>query len=199
MVNSRPTVLINYSGGIDSVYAAWRALKDGERPILHHCVLKNKTLRYPHEKRAVSHTLHYFNKVGLKDYVYVESGFDYGSLGHLIFDVEIIGFLTGVVLRNAKYRQVDRVIVSVNKDDPTGRDINNFRRVHANLYAESVIDKPIKWEYPMIHMSKAEIMADMPRDLLKLCFWCRRPKSNGSYCGQCKSCREVVPILKELT
>jgi 7-cyano-7-deazaguanine synthase in queuosine biosynthesis len=197
--SASPTVLINYSGGIDSVFAAWQALKQGERVLIHHCILKNRNNRYNSEKAATAATLNYFKKVGLTNYKYVESGFDYGTIGYLIYDVEIIGFLTGVVLRNPRYSNLDRVIVSVNANDPTGRDINNFRRSRANLYAESVSGKSIKWEYPMIHMTKEEIIGKMPKELALSCWWCRRPKSSGKPCGSCPPCKEVLPIMNKLT
>lgn len=194
-----PNVLINLSGGIDSVYAAWQSLKNGDEPILHHCTLKNRSRRWAHEKKAVSETLNYFSKVGLNKYKYLESGFDYGTLTHLIYDVEIIGFLSGVVLRNPRYLSIDRVIVSVNANDPTGQDINNFRRTQANAYTELVAGRKINWEYPMISMEKSEIISKMPRELVSSSWWCRRPQKNSKPCGYCRSCKETIPSIKSLT
>jgi 7-cyano-7-deazaguanine synthase in queuosine biosynthesis len=192
-------VLINFSGGIDSTYAAWESLRSGDTPILHHCVLRGRDDRWRFEREAVSNILKYFNKVGLNKYRYIESGFDYGSIGHLIYDVEVIGFLSGVVLRNPKYAHINRIIVSVNANDPTGQDINNFRRTQANAYTELVVGKTISWEYPMIHMDKSEIIRKMPRDLVDASWWCRRPQSSGKPCGYCRSCKETMPTIKSLT
>jgi 7-cyano-7-deazaguanine synthase in queuosine biosynthesis len=190
------TVLINFSGGIDSTYAAWDALRSGETPLLHHCVLKSRGDRWRYERQAVIKILEYFNKVGLSKYKFIESGFDYGTLNYLIYDVEVIGFLSGVVLRNPKHKNIDRVVVSVNANDPTGRDINNFRRTQANAYTELVAGKSIQWEYPMIHMEKSELIKKMPPELVKACWWCRRPQQNGKACGYCRSCKETFPDAK---
>lgn len=193
------TVLINFSGGIDSTYAAWSALREGEVPLLHHCSLKSRGDRWRYERQAIIKSLEYFNRVGLNKYKFIESGFDYGTLGHLIYDVEVIGFLSGVVLRNPRHSHIDRVIVSVNADDPTGIDMNNFRRTQANAYTELVAGKKINWEYPMIHMKKEEIIRKMPPDLVKTTWWCRRPLRNGAPCAACRSCKETVPAVKSLT
>lgn len=185
----QPDCLINISGGIDSVYSALKCLESGGRPILHHCVLKSRTSRWSYEKKAVMHALAYFRRNNLNDFVYIESGFDYGTVGHLVYDVEIIGFLTGVVLRNPKYSNVNKVIVSVNKDDPSGRDINAARRVTSNGLADLMVGRSLEFLYPYISMTKADIIKDMPKELISGLWWCRTPK-NGNRCNKCRACRE---------
>jgi 7-cyano-7-deazaguanine synthase in queuosine biosynthesis len=192
-------VLINYSGGVDSVYAAYTALRKGEKVYIHHCVLKSKTSRHDQEKRAVTRTLDYFKSHNLKNFKYIESGFDYGNLGYMIYDVELMGFITGTILRNPAHKEIKRVVVSVNSEDPTGKDINTPRRVSANALAEQVAGRKIKWEYPFIHMTKAEVMHDMPPKLLGMTWFCRRPQKNNTPCKSCASCKSTLPVVKSLT
>jgi len=195
----KPTAMVNISGGVDSVYAALKALQSGEKLLLHHCVLKSRTNRWQQEKRAVQEALSYFRKQGLTSFIYVETSFDYGKINYLIYDVELIGFLTGLVLRNPKYESVAKVIVSVNKDDPTGRDINTPRRVVSNALATTLLgDRKIDFVYPHINITKKDMIRDTPRPLLEKLWWCRTPRGNNP-CGTCKPCREINPILKNLT
>ncbi len=187
--------MINLSGGVDSVYAAYDALKRGEEVLLHHCVLKSRTNRWQQEKKSVNHALNYFSKVGLNTYTYVETSFDYGKITYLIYDVELIGFLTGLVLRNPKYKNVSRVIVSVNANDPSARDVNTPRRVKANALTDILMDKQVKFEYPYIEISKADMIKSLPPDLVAGLWWCRTPRG-GNKCGRCKPCREINTIVK---
>lgn len=191
--------MVNISGGVDSVYAALKALESGERLLLHHCVLKSRANRWQQEKKAVAHALSYYKLRGLDDFHYVETSFDYGQISYLIYDVELIGFLTGLVLRNPRYNSVEKVIVSVNKDDPSGRDLNTPRRVISNALARTLLfDRPINFVYPHIDITKKEMIRDTPKELLEKLWWCRTPK-NGKQCGTCRPCREINPILKNLT
>lgn len=191
--------MINISGGVDSSYAALKALESGERLLIHHCVLKSRTNRWQQEKKAVAHALSYYERRGLDNFHYVETSFDYGKIAYLIYDVELIGFLTGLVLRNPRYDSVKKVIVSVNKDDPSGRDINTPRRVVSNALARTLlIDRPIDFVYPHIDITKKQMIEGTPKDLLEKLWWCRIPK-NGTQCGTCRPCREINPILRNLT
>ena len=192
-------VLVNYSGGVDSVYAAYRALRNGDKVYLHHCVLKSRVSRHTQEKKAVGNTIDYFKGHGMENFKYIETSFDYGNLDYMIYDVELIGFITGIILKKPAHKNISRVIVSVNAEDPTGIDINTPRRVSANALAEQVAGRKIDWEYPFIHMTKKEVMEDMPPELLKMTWWCRRPQKNNTPCNACNSCKSTAKVVKSLT
>jgi 7-cyano-7-deazaguanine synthase in queuosine biosynthesis len=194
-----PTAMVNISGGVDSVYAALKALQSGQSLLLHHCVLKSRTNRWQQERKAVQHALAYYRGLGLDKFIYVETSFDYGKISYLIYDVELIGFLTGLILRNPRYNSIKQVIISVNKDDPSGRDQNTPRRVVSNALATTVLgDRKIEFLYPHVDMTKKDMLRDTPKDLLEKLWWCRTPKNNNA-CGTCRPCREINPILKKLT
>lgn len=191
----KPNIMINLSGGIDSVYAAYDALKRGESILLHHCVLKSRTNRWQQERKAVDHALKYFNKNELNNYTYVETAFDYGKINYLIYDVELIGFLTGLVLRNPKYNSVKKVVVSINASDPSALDINTPRRVNANTLTNTLLDREIEFDYPYISISKEDMIRNLPKELLSGLWWCRIPRG-GNKCGKCKPCREINRLVK---
>jgi 7-cyano-7-deazaguanine synthase in queuosine biosynthesis len=190
--------MINLSGGVDSVYAAYESLKNGEDLLLHHCVLKSRTNRWEQERKAVDHALKYFSRNGLDNYTYVETGFDYGKINYLIYDVELVGFLTGLVLRNPKYKNISKVVVSINANDPSAKDINTPRRFKANALAEVLLDKKINFEYPYVDITKESMVRSLPRELLSGLWWCRTPRG-GNKCGACKPCREINHLAKSLT
>lgn len=190
--------MINFSGGVDSTYAAYDALRSKQSVLLHHCVLKSTTNRWVEEKKSVDFALNYFSKMGLNKYVYVESSFDYGKISYMIYDVEIIGFLTGLVLRNPKYKSVDRVVISVNANDPSARNINTPRRVKANALTDILMNREVSFEYPYINITKKEMIKNLPKDLVKGLWWCRKPRGDQK-CGRCNPCKEINPIMKNLT
>ena len=190
--------MVNLSGGIDSVYAAYDQLKAGKSVLLHHCVLKSRTNRWVSEKKATQHALDYFTKNGLKNFIYVETSFDYGKITHMIYDVELMGFLTGLVLRNPKYKSVKEVVVSVNANDPSALDRNTPRRVRANALTDIIIDKPVEFLYPYVDITKRDMVEALPKELLSGLWWCRTPR-NGNRCSKCKPCREINPIIRSLT
>jgi len=194
----KPTTMINFSGGIDSVYAAYDQLKSGKMVLLHHCVLKSKTNRWQQEKKAVNHAINYFKKNGLNNFAYVETSFDYGKITYMIYDVELIGFLTGLVLRNPKYNSVKTVIISVNANDPSALDRNTPRRVRANSLTNTLLERSVDFEYPYVSLTKKNMISGLPRDLLLGLWWCRTPRGN-SKCGRCRPCMEINPIIKSLT
>ncbi len=146
----------------------------------------------------MQHALNYFTSQGLNTYTYVETTFDYGKITYLIYDVELIGFLTGLVLRNPKYKNVSRVIVSVNANDPSARDVNTPRRVKANALTDILIDRQVNFEYPYVDITKADMVKSLPPDLVKGLWWCRTPRA-GNRCGRCRPCKEINALVKNLT
>jgi 7-cyano-7-deazaguanine synthase in queuosine biosynthesis len=51
--------------------------------------------------------------------------------------------------------------------------------------------------YPLIDMTKRDIIKEIPIELLRLCWWCRRPR-DGAECHRCHTCRQVDPVLREI-
>lgn len=46
---------------------------------------------------------------------------------------------------------------------------------------EGAVKIPLEWH------TKTEVLKELPKDLLKLCWWCESPKK-GKACGKCKPC-----------
>ena len=184
------TLLVNLSGGVDSVYATWKLLTEGHRLILHHCRIVNREGRRDVEMRAVRQTVSWLQTHRLRSFTLIESGYDHGDMGRLIYDVELIGFLTGVALRDPSRRMIRTVVVSANAGDAsvTAPDTSRIRR--RKEIAEVVAGRALTWWIPFAHMTKRQMVAEMPPDLLALCWWCRRPRDDRP-CRNCRTCREV--------
>ena len=184
--------LLTLSGGIDSTYALWKLLREGRRLLVLHVDLNSHEGRVRHEDKAVQRITRWLRGQGLHRFELVTAKFDYGTLGWITRDVEVIRFIAGVTLASPSRRHIDTVIASGIAEDPHLPDAE-VARIRAIL--ESAARRPIAIERPIRHMAKAEIIADMPPELFRLCWYCRKPQQ-GRTCGKCRTCKHVTAALK---
>jgi len=191
VVTPRPSerVLVNLSGGVDSVHAAWRLLAEGRKVLLHHCIIHNREGRAEVERRAVRGVVDWLNRRGLTRFELLESGYNQGNLGALPYDVELVGFLTGVILRDRRRQDIGTVVVSCNASDVSVTNPTTPRVVRRKQLAELMAGRELSWWMPFAHLTKAQMVEELPHDLLAVCWWCRR--SGPQQCGACRPCREV--------
>lgn len=73
-----------------------------------------------------------------------------------------------------------------------------MKRAHRRYQniAYEVCEREIVWDHPIQHMKKADVIRAMPRDLLKLCWWCRKPTADGKPCHRCYTCKLVDAALE---
>ncbi len=182
-------VLVNLSGGYDSVYCAWKQLTESQEELLiHHCYMKKKSGRAPYEKSAVDKVLKWFTDNGLTHYKYVETVFNYKTFGIGIHDIELVGCITGVLLQ--LYPEINKVLFCSNKGDRRGW--GNPARVQQSMDLRRLIGlREVDHEFPALEYYKKEIIKLLPKDLAELCFTCRNPGKEGEPCGRCSSCRSA--------
>src|SRR5690606_15683085 len=127
-----------------------------------------------------------------------ESGFDYGTLRWVARDHNIWALMIGVICANPRNKAITRVIQPDHYDSlpggPTGRGMRLAHRRYQNISYE-VCARRLAFEHPIQDMTKAQIIHAMPRDLLDLCWWCRRPR-DGKPCHKCYTCKQVDQALK---
>lgn len=191
---SKPiTTLLHFSGGQDSTYVAYKWLKEhpDEILLLHHVNLKHEAEnRLMVERTAVHNSLNYFKRIGLSNFIYLESSFDYGDLPRIsIKDIQIVALFTSVILKTPQYNTIDKLLLSWHKGEVNREDIRKGYRVRKMLDALEV-DRPIEFVFPIEYMTRKEMFNDTPKELMKYMWSCRKPK-NGSHCSSCKTCREL--------
>lgn len=188
--------MINWSGGLDSTYTFYKfvSLNPGKRLLVHHIDLKTHTNRYLYERKAVEDCIRWFNNNGLGDrFKYIETKFDYGDLNHNILDVQLVGFLTGIVLMDRWGRNVTNIIRSAPKDEYERLGWKKLAERHslAQKTRELICPRHLNILEPIKEMRKTAVWDATPEELRALTWSCRRPNNDGSVCGRCHSCAQI--------
>ena len=192
----QPTVLVSWSGGIDSTSCLWQLLRDGVCVLAHHVELRSPDGRWQAEGPAVEAQRAWFAAHGMPIEYFKTTGFDYGNVAKYVRDINITAFAAGFIL--AGYPSVSQVVISSSADDAKQRDFEVFQATRRQ-FTELMAGREFEWLWPNINKTKQQTMAEMPPDLLALCWYCRRPlveqgKGTNRFvrCGHCRTCREVI-------
>lgn len=202
MTNTQKPALVMLSGGIDSVYVAYKALSEGRDLRLHHIHLRNAEGRWEAEARAVKRALAWYRKNGLTNFRYTESTIDFGTLNWLPKDYASYAYVIGHIMSDPKSRHMNSFLHPRHSDafntkhgkvtfDQARKSADDMLTTIPSIIAR----REIHMEQPVIGMTKAEIIDDCPADLLKLAWYCRRPVKAGNThrtCGNCFTCSQVT-------
>lgn len=187
--------LLNFSGGIDSLWCLWDYARRREPLLIHYCHLVNWTGRGDYEATAVKNSLAWIDAHEPFEYKLIETRFDYGN-ARIVQDKEVIGFLSGIILRDNRH-QIQRLIISSNKEDIARTPYYIRTEADRLRLVEGVGRKRVKYIYPIAGKSKAQLIKDLPPDLVRLAWFCRTPTKNGNPCNKCQTCKKVLPVLSE--
>ena len=181
----KATTLIQLSGGIDSAFILWWWLVNhpDEYCVVNHINIIHYENRSKKESEAVDRILRWLDSQGLKNYFYLENTFDYGNIPSVVYDVEICGFVSGIILHNSRWESINKVFFPIYGHE-TQRE--KTRRRVMKLTSK----RKVECIYPLIGLSKTDVMKMMPYELLKLCWYCRVPINNQP-CGNCHTCKQV--------
>lgn len=194
-----PSTLLMLSGGVDSVWALHQHLTTTTEPIrTHHVRLINWEGRARFEAQAVKKVLTWARKNGHAGRViHSESTTDVGTLRWIPRDHHTWGFWAGFILADPRNAGITKVIRTFHKDSVEG-GVDSPTRHRADAAwrqpIEFIARRKVELVHPMIHMTKAEVVRDLPPELLALCWWCRRPKG-GRPCHSCHTCQQVDAAL----
>lgn len=177
--------LVNLSGGVDSTFVLWRHLEAGDDVLVHHCSMENTEHRATAEDHATAAVLGWFADRGHHPPV-VHTSMDVSAIRRLT-DPQVLGFLTGLICREHRTLAVD-LCFSASDRPATRPSLEWFAR--GQRIAEQVAGRSIEWRWPIRELTKPEIIAALPPDLLALCWSCRRPRA-GRACGRCATCRRL--------
>jgi 7-cyano-7-deazaguanine synthase in queuosine biosynthesis len=199
-VKDTPHEILNLSGGVDSTYALWSRLKASkERLVVHHVHLVNKEGRCACEAKATASIIKWLHENNLGHFDYVESFFDETSWGFIPEDWVIITCLTALLLTSPAYKEIDTVIVPVNKDEEAGLGDKLQGRNEKRLMVGRSLSRKnnLNYIFPIMELTKSQIIKDMSPDLFKLTWYCRRP-NNGNPCHMCTTCALVDMAKNEV-
>jgi hypothetical protein len=102
----------------------------------------------------------------------------------VIYDVEVCGFLAGVILRSPRWAEIENLILPI-YNNTTDRELRR------RTVCETTAEKSLRFEYPLFQKNKKDIINSLPEDLLKYCWYCRSPE-DGLPCGKCHSCKDMI-------
>jgi 7-cyano-7-deazaguanine synthase in queuosine biosynthesis len=189
--------LINISGGVDSIFTAWKLLSENsnETFLLHHVSGSQSFLpansRVKLEKSAVLNFLQYLDNHNITNYKYIESKrYRTDSSVKSIKDIEMVGIFTGILLRT--YTTISKIVVSANLEDlEQGVNYNERSQTRFEIINAISRNHNVEYIYPIKDLTKSEISNLMPEELLKLCWYCRNPQIGGKVCGKCQPCINI--------
>ena len=201
----KEATVIMTSGGIDSSYLLYKRLRDTNLNIhAHHIkfMTHEQYHRWDVESQACMKVWDYLSS--LRNFSYSTSVIDLSTFPYTGWDSDLQLFVGSRVAMNLT---ADKVTLEIgdNADDYLQEDVKQRaeRNVSSNLWAalldsmDEVFRKKVAPEvsYPLKNMTKAEILDDMPQDLIDLCWSCREPlRIDGQVkpCGECHACKQLV-------
>jgi 7-cyano-7-deazaguanine synthase in queuosine biosynthesis len=192
--------LLNLSGGIDSANCAYHLLKQGKRLLIHHCEYHNRMQRGHQEKTATLAIVSWLRSQGLSKFEYIESKIEVSDFRYKLYDIELLGFLSAGLFR-MKRNRITNIVISESLDDFEQSDFHIRHQNRMDLINVMCKDYgDVNIIFPNKEKSRTDIIKDTPIDILKLCWYCRRPH-NGLPCKQsdmCKTCVKTIPVLIEM-
>jgi len=207
IVTTRPTIVLMFSGGLDSTACLYLLLTREEYQKydihVHHIILKNEENRYKAESIAVSNVLEYFHSRDYRLFSYSESVFEYPSFnGSFMWDSDIYNLVAGSFAGTNP-----NIVVAIGrtKTDTEHNSSQLSSRIQSSyaifdLFTNdnlrySQLKKTLSPKfYPVYDYTKKQIWNLLPSDLRILTWSCRTPKYIGDMptkCERCIACRTL--------
>lgn len=186
------TLLVNLSGGIDSTYCLYQALRDGYKVLAHHIELKNNQNRHIMERAAVTRVKRLIKQDGYS-FRLLKSGFDLGTIPHRPSDLWVWSFFTGVILAAPGFQHINWVAISSHLDSPFMMDEERDKRRKEIVF--NTANREVNFYYPIGQMLKKEVVAKIPTRYLNASWYCRVPQRDRP-CRRCETCHQVQEGLE---
>lgn len=190
---------------MDSTYVAWKMLNDRMTNVyIHHVLLKNdREKMWKEQYVAVLNIIRYFKECGFT--------FDYSESAYVFINHSVIGFDSDVLLLSAQkvaqnFRRKSVRVYTGWKAPYDGMGVRQResvqdrirRKVSENLWSALVdgatnrnyIDKELHFPLMNPDITKADMLKEMPQELIDLTWSCRTP-NKGKACGRCHACIEI--------
>lgn len=195
-----------FSGGMDSTAMLVKLLVEtAEELRVHHVRLENREGRDPAEQWAAARIVAWCRD-RYRPFRYSESGIEFAALEAIPIDYLSIAFAACQVAIDTP--GCNRIAVgALSRDTDIENRCVRQRQVFDAMYdcyrARGLGEPSVQWLYPVYALSKTELAALVPAELLALTWSCRTPlKTPTGYavCGTCKACRARagVPTSPEI-
>jgi len=195
--------IINVSGGLDSTFAAWNYMvKNPDKKLLiHHCTIKKVTKRYGRhefEEQAFDNIIDYFKANDFNFELYRTSiSFD-AKAEVLTNDQYLVNACLGLMCFRSNIK-VTTILVPISKTDINngyGYANSNNKRAKKIKQLRDMFLKKAKTLYPIEHLTRKEMLEKLPKDLVKLLYFCQGfHRTTSEPCGECDTCLETLPFL----
>lgn len=192
-------IFTNLSGGIDSTNCVYNVLKSGNTKIkVHHCIFATHENRFDAEYKATQNIIKWFKEQGWTKIDYMETAVDLRLTKYSFYDIELFGFLAGGCLRSMAGTDIT-FMLSTSKDDFAQPQFEIRHNDRLQLIRMMSKMPELQIIIPNEYKSRLEVIKEMPVELVKLCWFCRRPSIvDQKPCGKCKTCMQTLPIFREL-
>lgn len=193
--------LIMLSGGLDSAYVLYKTLKEtSDKVWAHHIILKNLVeVRWKEELESTKKIVEYCKKI--RQFGYSESEWGFNFKQYLGWDIDLVVFTAAQIIPNIyQHGKVTLVTGRVKEDDQVPTSLS--QTVHTQAIWEAAIKKHerrVEKEIskPIRHLSKKDIIQDIPKELFDMVWYCRR-SDEGKPCGRCRSCKDIQRAIDEI-
>ena len=212
MLSRTDKVIVLFSGGIDSTALLYRLLSRTEAVVhAHHVHLINVEGRFTCEKIAVERLVPYL-RAHTRAFEYSESTFASNALRYSGMDI-ITALYCGALAaqddllnhRDSAGRPRYQYKVAVGDNAGTYQADSWPSPMAHMIFQAASLSHPRNTQYipqliqPIVHLTKRQLIEELPPALLDLTWSCRRPrylKDKDQYveCAECHSCEELKTL-----
>jgi 7-cyano-7-deazaguanine synthase in queuosine biosynthesis len=189
----KPTILLMFSGGLDSVAALYYLLTDAQYSDFvihsHRINFINRENRNEAERIATANIYEYFRRYVPREFYTSESTFDIGK--SLFWDKDVYLFIAANIC--LFYPQIKMVATGKNKDDD-GNTAEYYVRCKERTDKLWELYTDVQRIYPVVSLTKRDYVSILPKSLIDMAWSCRTPiKTEFGFfkeCGKCRTCKE---------
>lgn len=195
-----PTILLMLSGGIDSTYLLYHYLRDTEHRVHAHHI----SLRYPHLQRwrvedPATERIVAWCRTHVRAFEYSTSRFDL-DFSRIGWDSDLQLLVAAKVALNLGPEPItvtlgwcadDLEIAAVRSRVEQGVTSGLWRSLCASVGSKANVSEEINMPLIERGLTKAEVIDELPDELLALTWSCRKPvfeAEDARPCGECHAC-----------
>lgn len=197
------STLISVSGGVDSIYYAYRFITENpeELVLLHHCEYSKKRGKFEYE--SFVSLINYLKSNGYTNFDITITQNSLRGIPGKVMDIIPIYCKIGIIVKNIE--SIDRVIMprcleevvsntSLKTHLGKGKTLNSFvgdnRVAQAMALVRIISSRDIYFFSPYQHMTKKSMLESLPQELKDVVWSCRKPINNKP-CGKCYACKRL--------